>query len=264
MKKKSLEVLISILTILLIGILLIDIYSIPFKWINFQQGNSETSENGIVTIKDTIALIDSNFDSKLYNTDYIRKIEKGNYDLIFTKKGIHFIKSSDSTKTLKQILLPEKGFSDYSITTDFTQNKSDVFIYSTQKVVKESYADPGTYAISIFICDSLGFHPALKNKFSTIYYRIQNGVKQYSQPLQLLDDGEKLIISDQFRGYYRTNKTIFFTFHEYLWNNKQKKYFLNKEYVRLSSEFSKWNLIIPILGLLILLIVLKVRLKKIE
>ncbi|WP_237275957.1 hypothetical protein [Tenacibaculum ovolyticum] len=264
MKKKILEVLMSILTILLITILFVDVHSIPLKWINFQQGNSESSQNGIATLKDTTAVIDSSLDAKIYNTEYIKKIEKGNYDLIFTKKGIHFIKSSDSTKILKQILLPEKEFSDYIITTDFTQNKSDVFIYSTQKVVEESYTDPGTYAINVFVCDSLGFHPALKNKFSTIYYRIQNGVKQYSQPIQLLNNGVKFIISDQFSGYYRTNKTFFFTFHEYLWNNKQKKYFLNKEYVRLSSDFSKWKLIIPILSLLILLMILKVRLKKIE
>lgn len=262
MKKKSIEIL--ILTILLIVILFIDIHSIPLKWINFQQGSSEASQNGIATLKDTTAVINSSFDTKIYNTEYIKKIEKVNYDLIFTKKGIHFIKSSDSTKILKQILLPEKEFADYIMTTDFTQNKSDVFIYSTQKIVEESYTDPGTYAINVFVCDSLGFHPALKNKFSTIYYRIQNGVKQYSQPLQLLDNSEKLIISDQFSGYYRANKTIFFTFHEYLWNNKQKKYFLNKEYVRLSSDFSKWNLIIPILGSLILLMVLKIRLEKIE
>lgn len=250
MKKSGFEILILIITIIVV--LSIDIHLIPFRWFNFQQGSLESSKDGITTLKDTTVVLDS----KAYNTEYIRKIEKNGYDLIFTNKGIHFITSSDSSKILKQIVLPEEVFIDHIVIGDF--------IYSTQKVIEESYSDPGAYAINVFVCDSLGFRPALENKYSTIYYRIQDGVKQYSQPMSLLDDGDKIIVSDQYLGYHRSNTATFFTFREYLWNDKSGTYSFNKKYVRLSSQFSKWNIIIPFLVILIFLLIWRIKQKKIK
>jgi hypothetical protein len=267
MGTKIVHTFILILAFTLTTILIIDIHSIPFHWMNIKHVDPNCEE---ITLNDTILNLEMNTQWEPDNANWIKKIKYEGFHLILTEKANYFISLNDNNVCLRQVFLPRMEFIDQIVIKDPIRDENghfpgnQVFIFSIQEKVEPSYSNPGLYAISGYKVDSIGFHPIIENENTTVYYRVQNGVKLSSQPFQILEDGKRLVTSDQYVGYYRANEANLFTFHEYIWDRKKSLYRIENEFVKLSTRVSKSFFLIPLFILLIIMFWWRIKLNRNE